>query len=157
MGRKFPTPRDDSDNRVLEDVRNYGCHIIHVGADEKGPGWSYSIGLFHSFAQPEVMIFGLPWSTAQAIINGLSARMNASQHFAHGGSDSEVLDNHEVEFVSVSQDHYRAYLGYAMWFYGGSEFPMLQVVWPDNRGTFPWEPDCALDDSIQPILGSRKG
>jgi len=157
MGRKFPTPRDDSDERVLENVRRHGCHIIHVGADDKGPGWSYSIGLFHSFAQPEVMLFGLPWSTAEGIINGLSARMNAKQSFAHGDSDSEVLESHNVKFVSVSRDHYRAHLGYAIWFYGGVDFPTLQVVWPDNHGGFPWDPDCALDDRIQPILGNRKG
>lgn len=157
MGHKFPTPRDNSDDRVLEDVRRHGCHIIHVGADEEGPGWSYSIGLFHSFAQPEVIVFGLPWSTTEEIINGLGARMNAKQSFAHGDSDSEILESHKVKFVSVLRDHYPAYLAYAIWFYGGVEFPTLQVVWPDIRGRFPGDPDCALDDSIQPFLGSRNG
>ena len=156
MARKFPNPQDDNDKRVIENVRHHGCHIIHVGVrdDEKGPGWSYSIGLFHSFEQPELIIFGLPWSSAETIINGLATRMKAGQQFSHGQTDSAVLMHNDVRFILVPSAQYREYLGYALWFYGGKEFPTLQLVWPDKAGLFPWDANGTLDDAIQPVLGN---
>lgn len=32
--------------------------------------------------------------------------------------------------------------GWALWYYRGRPPPFLQVVWPDRRGAFPWEPAC---------------
>jgi hypothetical protein len=53
--------------------------------------------------------------------------------------------------MSMDQDH--VHLGYALWFYCGMGFPVLQVVWPDRSGHFPWDPKCVLDALIQPVLG----
>jgi hypothetical protein len=153
MTRKFPKPQDDNDRRVIKDIRKHGCHIIHVGPDDEGPGWSYSIGLFHSYEQPEIMMFGVPWSAAETIINDLAARMKSGEPFSHGMSDAEVLDGHNVMYLSVPDTHYREHFGYAMWFYAGKAFPMLQLVWPDKKGLFPWDAKSTLDDSIQPLLG----
>ncbi|WP_136967893.1 DUF4262 domain-containing protein [Polyangium sorediatum] len=59
-----------------------------------------------------------------------------------GMIDSDVLENRDVRFVTMKTDEYRAHLGYAFWFYHGVEFPVLQVVWPDGAGRFPWDPAC---------------
>lgn len=41
----------------------------------------------------------------------------------------------------VAKRHFANFLGWSRWFYGGDEFPCLQLVWPDRSGLFPWEPD----------------
>ncbi|MDI3284539.1 DUF4262 domain-containing protein [Polyangium sp. 15x6] len=157
MRNPLPPPEDEGDRRLLHDVQTHGWHIIHVGTREgeesTGPGWSYSIGLFHTFGNAELIVVGLPCSTAESIINDLGSRIRAGQRFGHGMRDPDVLENHDVRFVAMRTEEYRAHLGYAIWFYRGVEFPVLQVVWPDRAGRFPWDPDCVLDDSTQPILG----
>jgi len=157
----LPQPEDDADRRLLDDVQTHGWHIVHVGVpageEAEGPDWSYSIGLFHGFGHPELIVVGLPWSTAEAIINELGSRIRAGARFVHGMRDSDVLENHDVRFVALRADVYRAYLGYAIWFYRGVEFPTLQVVWPDRAGRFPWDPACTLAESAQPILGNVAG
>ena len=151
---KLPRAENQSDQRVIDDVRHHGWHIIHVGADADGPGWSFSIGLYYTFGVPEFMIFGLPISSNEVIINGLGVEIRAGQRFSHGTVDANVLERQNVQFVTIARTHYRAYLGYAIWFYNGMDFPTLQIVWPDKHGRFPWDARCAFDDSVQPVLGA---
>jgi hypothetical protein len=149
-----PTPKHPSEQRVISDVQEYGWHIIHVGSDSRGSGWSFSIGLFHTFRHPEFVVMGLPSATTQLVINELGARVKAGEHFAHGQHDPDVLTGYEVQFVSVSQAAYREHLGYACWFYRGERFPVLQAVWPDRAGVFPWQ--AGFDPSlvsVEPVLG----
>ena len=46
--------------KILTDVEDYGMHVLHVPEDDKKPGGSFSVGLWHTFEQPEVIVFGLP-------------------------------------------------------------------------------------------------
>jgi len=157
MNNPFPPPEDEDDRRLLHNVQTQGWHVLHVGGatedDPNVPDWSYSIGLFHTFGHPELIVVGLPFATAQAILDGLGSRIKAGQRFDHGMRDSEVLTNHDVRFITMRRGRNRSMLGYAFWFYRGKEFPVLQVVWPDRAGRFPGDPACALDDFTQPILG----
>jgi hypothetical protein len=53
----------------------------------------------------------------------------------------------------VDSAHYREYVGYALWLYGGPDFPMVQCVWPLKSGHFPW--DAGYDPAgatVQPLL-----
>jgi hypothetical protein len=43
-------------------------------------------------------------------------------------------------FRPVQQRWYKPFLGYGLWFYGGSSFPALQLIWPDKSQRFPWQP-----------------
>jgi len=42
-------------------------------------------------------------------------------------------------FGEVDQQYYEHYFGQALVFHGTPNFPVLQVVWPDTRGHFPFE------------------
>jgi hypothetical protein len=50
------------DAKVLSDIERVGWHVMKVFArpNEKGPEWAFSIGLFHTYQHPEIIIFGLP-------------------------------------------------------------------------------------------------
>ncbi|MDS4015890.1 MAG: DUF4262 domain-containing protein [Candidatus Accumulibacter sp.] len=155
MNRVIPLADSDSTRQVLADVAEYGWHVVHILPDERGPGWSFSIGLFHTFGHPEFVVFGLPSERAQPIINGLGARIRSGSLFTHDSEDTDVLTGYPVRFVAVPESCSGNYFGYAIWFYRHQPFPVLQVVWPDRSGRFPWQ--SGYDPSLQgaqPVLGS---
>lgn len=52
----------------------------------------------------------------------------------------------------MSQAHLGRYCGFALGFYE-EEFPIAQVVWPDNSGRFPSEPKYKRAYAkLQPVL-----
>lgn len=59
----MPTPADDNDQKLLDDVQGHGWHVIGVEADNEGPAFAYSIGLYQTFGHPEVVVFGLSISS----------------------------------------------------------------------------------------------
>jgi hypothetical protein len=128
---------------------------MHVMPDTVGPGWSYSVGLFQTLRHPELVVFGLPSSVTQPIINDLGERIRSGAQFQHGARDSEVLEKHAVQFVGIPESAFETHLGYALWFYRRKPFPALQVVWPDRKGILPWEAgfDVTLH-ALQPVLGA---
>jgi len=151
----LPEPADDHDRKLLADVERHGWHVIGVEGDEEGPGFAYSIGLYHSFRHPELILFGLPVRVMHHIINGIGEQVRAGKHFEHLDESGDVLDGYNVAFRTVERGPYRDYLGYARWFYRGDDFPALQCVWPDSRHRYPWHPE-ATPDLIrrQPVLSS---
>jgi hypothetical protein len=65
-----------------------------------------------------------------------------------------VVEGYSVRLRKVQAlKSYREHVGYSMWFYGGPEFPLLQVVWPDKHGRFPGDPGAlAAIATQQPLL-----
>ena len=61
-----------------------------------------------------------------------------------GERTDAVFANLPAYVFPVAKKHYRDLLGWSRWFYGGDDFPCLQIVWPDRAGRFPWEPTFTL-------------
>jgi hypothetical protein len=141
----LPEPADDHDRKLLADVRRHGWHVIGVEEDEEGPGFAYSIGLYHSFRHPEVIVFGLRVRVIHGMINAVGEQIRSGEKFEHLDESGDVLDGYNVAFRTVERRHYPDYLGYARWFYGGDDFPALQCVWPDSRHRYPWHPEASPD------------
>jgi len=141
---RLPRPGDRGETQIIQDVLQYGWHVLGVSADpgKTDPPFSYSIGLYYTFGHPEVVITGLPHKTAHSIINAVVERLQSVGPFVPNVRTGQVLEAHDIVMRQVSPELYPPYLGYAMWFYRdiSSEFPALQVVWPDKGGRFPWEP-----------------
>lgn len=142
------------DKKLLENIEKYDCHIIHVTDDQHGPSWSYTIGLFEVFREPEIIVVGLKTDTAQNLLNEISSRLKRGLHISHGLRQTELLANVECEFRRVEdRPELRRVLGYASWFYGGASFPIFQCVYPDVENRFPWEESFdATWRSRQPLL-----
>jgi hypothetical protein len=138
--RILPHPTDDRDRKLLADIARVGWAVIGINAEEEGPAYAFSVGLFHTFSAPELLIMGLRIPTAMHLINDIGASIRTGRRFEAGGRYEDIAEGFPVEFTAVMKRHYRDYLGYAQWFYQGVEFPVLQCVWPDKKGVFPWEP-----------------
>jgi hypothetical protein len=144
------------DAKVLGDIQRVGWHVTGVFAqkDEKGPEWAFSIGLFHSFQHPEVVVFGLPFQRCMDIVNVMGQEVQAGKRYGPGAEYTDILqDPYRCVFREVDRQHYSDYVGYALWFYEDDPFPLMQCFWPDKKGLFPWDDGC--DDYVktaQPLL-----
>lgn len=139
-------------NRILTAIGQYGWSVVAVGGEGEEPGYGYSIGLWHTFRHPEVIVFGLPPEIAQKIINNIGRAIKKGSRFSDNAT-SDIIANHRLAFADVPEDCYEFFVGMGISFYEGEHFPLLQVVWPDPQGKFPW--DEGFDkkfNKIQPLL-----
>lgn len=126
--------------RLLDDIEKYGCHIVHVKEDALLPGWSYTIGLYENFEQPEIFTIGLKIDTAQYLLNEVASLMRNGLRIREGLRQNDLLANVECEFREVQQrPELSGIVGYAKWFYGEDPFPVFQCIYPDIENHFPWE------------------
>lgn len=150
--------KDADEQRVIDDVRQYGWHTIGIEDDPEGPGFAYSVGMFHTLGHPEIIIFGLPVDSMMSIVNYIGEEVRQGASFQDGQESDQILEGYRCVFRAVPEELYPEYFGYAMWFYRPASFPVLQCVWPDRDGRFPWHHD--FDSQLyarQPVLAEKKG
>src|SRR5262249_23241138 len=123
-------------------------------ADREGPGFAYSIGLFRTFGHAEILLMGLPVQTAHQLINDMGEVIRGGGCYEPGKRYEGIAQGFPLVFVKMAGRYYREYLVFARWFDSGSDFPVLQCLWPDKAGVFPGEPgyDSRFFD-FQRVLG----
>jgi hypothetical protein len=139
--------------QTVEQVREYGWQVMMIPADDNGPGWAFTIGLWHTHGVPELAMFGLDVYDMKACLNGLGKQAVDGLHVGADQIRHDVIENHPVTLKAVDLRWYRAFFGSAIMFYRRPPFPVLQVVWPNGEGFFPWQPES--DESyrtLQPQL-----
>jgi hypothetical protein len=146
----LPTAKDDQDRKLLGDIARFGWHMVGIKADDEGQGFAYSVGLCHSFQHPEILVIGLDTDVMFRMINSIGGAVRGEKRFEHLLEYGDVLDGFNVAFRRVEPRYYKAYVGYALWFYRRGDFPLLQCVWPDSQQRYPWHPE------FQPALASRQ-
>lgn len=146
---------DDGERQVIDDIAQYGWHVIKVADDDEGPAFAFTIGFYRSFQRPEVIITGLPLEVAHVILNAIGDSLRRGEQYQAGGSYDTLLEGYDCTFRTVPKEQYREFLGTAMWYYRGTDFPCLQCIWPDRAGRWPWEPEAS--DSFraaQPLVAT---
>jgi hypothetical protein len=143
------------DEKVLSDIEEFGWHVIKVAEDAVGPGFAYNIGLTHNFGHPELIILGLASEVMHQILNLAGDQISlAKEKFKSGMRTTELLEGYSCCFVDFPKPLHEEFLGYCIWFYKNENFEVLQCVWPDKTGNFPWEAG-AFDEfsKIPPVPG----
>ncbi|XZE20685.1 DUF4262 domain-containing protein [Pirellulaceae bacterium SH449] len=150
---------DKDEQRVIDDIHRVGWHIVGIEEDREGPAFAYSIGMQYTFSHPEIIILGLNGATVMMdIINAIGEEIRKGARFQDWHESDQILQGYSCMFRTVPSDVYPDYLGYAIWFYRPSPFPVLQCVWPDSQNRFPWQPDCQTGIQVrQPILAQQTG
>jgi hypothetical protein len=147
-----------AERQLLDAVETAGVHVVHVprGGSPGGTATdcSYSVGLWESFQQPEVVVFGLPAEVAGELIELIADEADEGHHFLDGTRHEGLLQEYPVRFVEVPKSHYAGSLAAACWAYEGDGFPAVQLVWPDKQGRWPWDPAAREGFAAsQPVLG----
>lgn len=150
-----PDNSHPADQKFLAQIETHGWNVTNVfrREGETGPEWSFSTGLFHSYRHPEIVIVGLELDNMQKIVNTIGSEIKNGAKYEPGNEYHDIFSRCACQFRPVDTGRYRDYLGWAIWFYNGEPFPVLQCFWPDLQGHYPWDPDCAPGVvALQPLL-----
>lgn len=150
-----PLPLNEYERRVIANVRNHGWHCtsVSIGSDGTGSGFAYTVGLFHSYRQPEFVIFGLDPGIAYGILKILADAAAAGEMYAVDKPCDALVENYQCVFLEVPRARFDDCVLSASWFYAGRDFPLYQVVWPDRQGRYPWNEGATSDPGHeQPVL-----
>jgi hypothetical protein len=79
----------------------------------------------------------------QQILNNTGFLIRDGVTFSDGAQTESVLQGYPVAFRQVHGSWFRPLFGSARRFYGNWSFAMLQVVYPDRDGRFPWNDGCS--------------
>ena len=137
---------DEHEQKALDDIDKYGCHILHVMDDDENPGFSYSIGIEKKTNNPDLIIMGLKNEVAQWMINEYNNRVKNGEVFKPSKYYEGFLDGSDVMFIEVNKKYYKEYFGWGLWYNKSDDFKMLQMVYPSTLGVWPNSfQSCALE------------
>lgn len=124
------------DERTISQIEGFGCSVVSVSRTNYGLGWSYTIGIFDTCGKPEIVTVGLPPKTAHFALNEAARLLRAGVDLA-SGRHRDLVGQVECEFRPVDQKWISQLMGWAVWYYNGPGFPVLQAVYPDLENRFP--------------------
>jgi len=117
---------------------------MKVPGGEACPGFVYTIGLYENFGHPETICVGLPQDVAHQGLCECVRHIESGHGFVAGTEFWNAFEGPtRCAFRTVLDKHYRAYLGYARWYYDDEPFPVVQMIWPDNKGRLPDDEGCS--------------
>ncbi|WP_345483334.1 DUF4262 domain-containing protein [Planotetraspora phitsanulokensis] len=131
------------DRRAVEHVQTRGWSVWMIPEDDVGPGFSYTVGLWHTYRSPELAMFGLDVHLMHELLNRLGDGIAAGEFVAAEQERRDLIERYPVVLKQVDMRWYREYFGRAIAFYRRPPFPILQVLWPDADGRFLWHPEYA--------------
>lgn len=146
--------KEPSERKVIDNIAQYGWHCVHIMAEGDDGPYSFTIGLFHTYQHPELLIFGLPADVAHPILHIAVRAIQRGEPLNLSAPTDELLEGYPCCFVEVPATEYHDYVGFCRWYYEGNGFPLYQIVWPNRLGQFPWHPEATASfKRLQPVLG----
>jgi hypothetical protein len=138
-------------------IEKHGWHVMSVAdaADEEGPAFSYSTGIFQRTGAPELLIIGLGSKLCASIINQYGREIAESgKSFETGKFYAGFLEGFDIYMMEPDERARKEYAIWADWYYERQPFPILQCVWPSTTGAWPWDGTAsAYMKETQPLLG----
>ena len=147
---------DETERFIVECIADPGWSVQMIAAGEgpDEPAFGYTIGLFHNYQQPELIVVGLRHELMHSMLNDVAQRIKDGKVLAVGEKLVDVLEGFDVTLREVrTKESFKQHVGYALWFYKGKPFPLFQLVWPDKQGRFPKEKGTSDGfNAQQPLL-----
>jgi hypothetical protein len=82
--------------QTVAQVREYGWQVMMIPADDNGPGWAFTIGLWHTHGLPELAMFGLDVYDMKACLNGLGKQALEDRSVEADQIRYGVIEKHPV-------------------------------------------------------------
>jgi Domain of unknown function (DUF4262) len=144
--------RDARLARTRERIWAVGYDVRSHPAKGQRPGYAHTIGLtVHGY--PELIVFGLTEGQAHRVLDDFSRRKRRSQ--LRSGICEHTFDGKTVALIEVSQGRAAGFIRLPAPLFAQEQLiGGLQIVWPDEAGRFPWQPECGISARVQPLLGS---
>ena len=145
---------DPSEQKVIDDIAKFGWHCVNIMAEGNEVEYAFTIGLFHTYQHPELVIFGLSSEIAHQILSIAVQAIRDNAPLDLSAPTEILLEGYTCCFVEVPASHYYDYVGFCRWFYEGNNFPLYQIVWPSRAGQYPWHPKVSVEfKQAQPVIG----
>jgi hypothetical protein len=121
---------------TVEGVTRHGWIALWVA---RSLDVAYTVGLWHTFRQPELVMFGLSGQDMQAWLN-TAVELGRDKGWPEPGEPFDgVIEGFETQVRDVHPSWNRALFGTALTFYRSADLPFRQLVWPDRFGRWPWD------------------
>lgn len=130
------TTLSQEDERTISHIEEFGCTVVSVKRTKYGLGWSYTVGVFDTSGKPEIVVVGLKPETAHFALNE-AVKMLRSGVDLTKGRHRDLIGQVECEFRPIDAKWIRHLMGWAVWYYDDTSFPVLQAVYPDLENRFP--------------------
>ena len=125
-----------TDTHTIAQIEEYGCSIISVVRDCKDDlGWSYTIGVYDTCGKPDLITVGLHSKTANACLNE-AVRLERADVDLTVGRHADLIGNVDCELRPVDPKWVKHLMNWANWYYRGTNYPVLQVIYPDLENRF---------------------
>jgi hypothetical protein len=128
----------DNTARLIVD---HGCSVVGISSGDDVPAWAFTVGLWHTLGSPEIAMFGLRLPDMQTWLNRLGEQIRSGRPLVPGQPREGVLNGFPLEFRPVHDSWYPRLFGSALNFYQRPPLPIVQAIWPDRSGLFPWQDD----------------
>jgi hypothetical protein len=153
--RHFRTQElDATDTRTIDHIEQFGCSIFHISGEAKQdrPLLSYTVGVYDTCGQPEIICIGLKEGLTQSVLNAAADALRDGVNLSEG-RHKDLIGDVECEFRPVDPKWGPHLMGWCRWYYQGANFPVLQVIYPDTQNRFP-EDEGFNTYFAQPMLQS---
>jgi hypothetical protein len=145
------TALNKMDAWAVGQIEEHGCALISVGRDCKDDfGWTYSLGLYDTCRQPELITVGLPFEVAKSCLNEAARRMRAGIDVMKA-RQKELIANVDCELRIVAPKWSDRLMNFTNWYNGDVKYPVLQIIYPDLKNRFQWEEGFETR-FLQPLL-----
>ncbi len=134
-----PAKYDSSEQKLLADVQRHGWGVFGIKAEVGSPGWAFTVGLWHRFRSPEIAMFGLQVEDMQRWLNIAGDQVKSGSRPQPEELREGIIEGFPVTWRPVHPTWYPDLFGWALWFYRNPPLPIVQLIWPDRHGLFPWQ------------------
>lgn len=141
---------------AIENIQLYGIHLHGQCPEKPGDhGYIYTVGMT-KYGLPELICFGLPHNRMAGYFNYMF------QEMYEGRISKDIKRDDDFWTFSTYLDDVETFVlrRHAELVFDVFKSPHIpkfkQVVWPDNKGYYPWEKQCSAEiKARQPYFGTR--
>jgi hypothetical protein len=119
---------------TLNTIEQHAWQVLTIKG-EPSSRFAYTIGAYDTLGVPELIVIGLTEQTAHRALNYAVEAMREGKDLTVG-RHRDIVGEVEVEFHPVDSKWKEHVMCRAHWYYNGSQFPALQLVYPDLEGRF---------------------
>ena len=141
---------------TLNNIEKFGCSVVHIYGNSANR-YSFTVGVFDTCGQPEVITVGLTEKTAHIALN-VAVKLLRSGVDLTQGTHREIVGEVECKFAPVDPKWLHHAMGRADWYYTDEDVPVLQLIYPDFENRFQDE-EGFQEYFRQPMLqtGTQEG
>jgi hypothetical protein len=149
-------------DRVEVLIDQLGFAIQHVGpqagSDDPDLYWSYTVGMGRRAGWPELVMCFPRVETAAELFDRVAELDRPPQDRERV---TDVVDGAAIEYRAVPESAWPDWFGLGIAHeqrhgYRWAPHGVIQVVWPDPAGAFPWDVGYGIAPYVQPPVGQEE-